>query len=48
VTRWHSGRVATVSVFLTVGFFHARRSSGRSSIGMEHAATVALFKVSML
>jgi hypothetical protein len=41
-------RAATVSVFLTVGFSHTRRSSGRSSIGMEHAATVALSKVSLL
>jgi hypothetical protein len=40
--------VATVSVFLTVGFSPARCSSGRSSIWMEHAATVALSKVSLL
>jgi hypothetical protein len=41
-------RAATVSVFLTVGFSHARCSSGGSSIWMEHAATVALSKVSLL
>jgi hypothetical protein len=41
-------RVATVSVFLTVGFSPARGSRGRPSIGMEHPATVALSKVSLL
>jgi len=40
-------RVATVSVFLTVRFSHARCCSGRSSIWREHAATVALSKVSL-
>ncbi|MFZ0963369.1 MAG: hypothetical protein WAO35_21110, partial [Terriglobia bacterium] len=34
--------------FLTVGVSHVRCSSGRPSIGMEHAATVALSKVSLL
>jgi len=41
-------RVATVSVFLTVGFSPARCSSGTLSIWREYAATVALSNVSLL
>jgi hypothetical protein len=43
-------RVATVSVFLTVGFSQARYPNGNrtSSIWMGHAATVALSKAKLL